>query len=165
VVVADFLIMMEVQAVQAQAVHVTDLMANKTAVQLLNLVNQEIQVLTDLEIAVVTVHMIVTHLTEHKVAQVVVQVVQALNQVKIQTLPAVQEKHIQFQVHLFIMQVAVVMVVTKMSVNLAQAEMVVAVVLYQMVLAQVILMLLEQQIVAVAAEEDPTAKVVKAVLE
>ena len=63
------------------------------------------------------------------------------------------------------MQVAVVMVVTKMSVNLAQAELVVAVVLYQMVLTQIILMLREQQIVAVAAEEDPTAKVVKAVLE
>ena len=84
--VADILVVMEVQAVQVLAVHVTDLMANKTVVQLLNLINQEIQVLTDLEMAVVTVHMMVTHLTEHKVAQVVVQVVQALNQVKEQML-------------------------------------------------------------------------------
>ena len=85
-VVPATLTLMDFQVVQVVAVHVTDRMANKMVVVLHNQTNQEIQLLTDLEMAVVTVHMMVTHLTEHKVAQVVVQVVQALNQVKIQML-------------------------------------------------------------------------------
>ena len=161
---ADFLTKMADQVVQAQVVHVTDQTVNKMVVQALNLVNQENQATTDLVTRVVTVHMTATHLTEHKVVLVVVQVAQAGNQAKGQTLPAVQEKHIQFQVHLFTMQVAVVVVVTKMSVNLVQVEQVVAVVLYQMVVVLILQMLREQQIVAVAAEEDPMAKVVAVAL-
>ena len=57
------------------------------------------------------------------------------------------------------------MVVTKMSVNQVPVEQAVAVVLYQMVVALTLQMLQERQTVAVAAEEDPTAKAVKVVLE
>ena len=63
------------------------------------------------------------------------------------------------------MQVAVVMVVTKMSVNQVPVEQAVAVVLYQTAVALTLQMLQERQTVAVAAEEDPTAKAVKVVLE
>ena len=85
-VVADFLIVMEEQVVQVLVVHVTEVMDNKMVAQALNLVNQENQVTTDLVTRVVTVRMTATPTTEHKVAQVVVQVVQVLNQVKEQML-------------------------------------------------------------------------------
>ena len=74
------------QVVQVQVVHVTDKMVNKTVDLVLNLVNQENQVTTDLEMLAEMVHMTATLTTEHKVVLVVVQVAQAVNQVKEQML-------------------------------------------------------------------------------
>ena len=72
--------------VQVPAVLVIVQTANKTAVQVFNPVSQANLVTTDLVTQVVMVHMTETPIMEHKVAQVVVLEVQALNQVKTQML-------------------------------------------------------------------------------